>query len=65
MTSKGEPATEVLRAKLPEGIRELCVSLGSGDASSFRRLEKACETLASLKERLSQFYVWCFESCLS
>ncbi|KAJ1453668.1 hypothetical protein M885DRAFT_618863 [Pelagophyceae sp. CCMP2097] len=46
VTSKGEAATEVLRQKLPEGIRELCVSLGSGDASSFRRLESAVETLA-------------------
>jgi len=37
VTSKGEPATEVLRHKLPAGVRELCVSLGGGDSSSFRR----------------------------
>ncbi|KAK7233335.1 hypothetical protein SO694_001090106 [Aureococcus anophagefferens] len=42
----GEPATEVLRKKLPDGIRELCVSLGSGDGGSFRRLEAAVEYLA-------------------
>ena len=47
VTSKGEPATEVLRNKLPEGIRELCVSLGSGDTASFRRLEGAVESLAN------------------
>ena len=29
VTSKGEPATEVLRQKLPEGIRELTVCPGS------------------------------------
>lgn len=46
VTSKGEPATEVLRQKLPEGIRELCVSLGGGDSASFRRLERAVEKLA-------------------
>ncbi|KAH8095962.1 hypothetical protein JL720_3299 [Aureococcus anophagefferens] len=46
VTSKGEPATEVLRKKLPDGIRELCVSLGSGDGGSFRRLEAAVEYLA-------------------
>ena len=46
ITSKAEPATEVLRQKLPPGLRELCVSLGSGDATSFRRLEGAVETLA-------------------
>ena len=47
VTSKGEPATEVLRAKLPPGIRELCVSLGSGDTASFRRLEAAVEHLGA------------------
>ena len=47
VTSKGEPATEVLRAKLPVGIREMCVSLGSGDTASFRRLEGAVEHLAN------------------
>ena len=47
VTSKGEPATEVLRNKLPEGIRDLCVSLGSGDTASFRRLEGAVESLAN------------------
>lgn len=46
VTSKGEPATEVLRQKLPAGVRELCVSLGSTDSSSFRRLEAAVENLA-------------------
>lgn len=46
VTSKGEPATEVLRNKLPEGIRELCVSLGGGDTASYRRLEFAVERLA-------------------
>ncbi|KAL1522710.1 hypothetical protein AB1Y20_017685 [Prymnesium parvum] len=46
VTSKGEPATEVLRMKLPAGVRELCVSLGAGDSSSFRRLEAAVENLA-------------------
>lgn len=46
VTSKGEPATEVLRKKLPEGIRELCVSLGGGDSASFRRLERAVEKIA-------------------
>ena len=30
---------QVLRQKLPPGVRELAVSLGSGDASSYRRLE--------------------------
>ena len=30
----GEPATEVLRQKLPLGVRELAVSLGSGDAAA-------------------------------
>eukprot|EP00965_Chrysotila_dentata_P193114 6175557-Pleurochrysis_carterae.AAC.1 len=33
VTSKGEPALEVLRQKLPPGLRELSVALGSGDAS--------------------------------
>ena len=47
VTSKGEPATEVLRQKLPPGVRELTVSLGSGDAASYRRLEAAVENLAS------------------
>lgn len=46
VTSKGEEATEVLRSKLPKGIRELCVSLGGRDAASFRRLENAVERLA-------------------
>ena len=46
VTSKGEPATEVLRNKLPEGIRELAISLGGGDSGSFRRLEGAVEHLA-------------------
>ena len=40
VTSKGEPATEVLREKLPPGVRALCVALGgAGDASALRRLE--------------------------
>ena len=47
VTSKGEPATEVLRNKLPPGIRDLCVSLGCGDTASFRRLEGAVESLAN------------------
>ena len=47
VTSKGEPALEVLRLKLPEGVRELAVSLGSTDASSYRRLEAAVENLGS------------------
>ena len=46
VTSKGEPATEVLRNKLPAGIRELTISLGGGDSGSFRRLEGAVEHLA-------------------
>jgi len=46
VTSKGEPALEVLRQKLPPGVRELAVSLGAADASSFRRLEAAVENLA-------------------
>lgn len=47
VTSKGEPATEVLRQKLPDGVRELAVSLGSADAASYRRLEAAVENLAN------------------
>ena len=46
VTSKGEPATEVLRQMLPDGIRELTISLGGGDSGSFRRLEGAVEHLA-------------------
>ena len=52
VTSKGEPATEVLRNKLPDGIRDLCVSLGSGDTASFRRLEGAVESLANQVRKL-------------
>ena len=47
VTSKGEPATEVLRQKLPAGVRELAVSLGSADAAGYRRLEAAVENLAN------------------
>eukprot|EP00949_MAST-11_sp_MAST-11-sp1_P005126 g5126.t1 len=47
VTSKGTPATEVLRKKLPEGIQQLCVSLGSGDSLSYRRLEGAVEAIAN------------------
>ena len=46
VTSKGEPATEVLQVKLPEGICELAILLGAGHAASFRRLEGAVEHLA-------------------
>ncbi|KAJ8610159.1 hypothetical protein CTAYLR_008727 [Chrysophaeum taylorii] len=46
VSSKQSSATEVLRGKLPEGIRDLCVSLGDADAASFRRLEAAVERLA-------------------
>ena len=47
VSSKGQPATEVLRQKLPEGVRELAISLGSADAASYRRLEAAVEHLAN------------------
>ena len=47
VTSKGVPATEVLRKKLPAGIRELCVALGGGDSNSFRTLEGAVEHIAN------------------
>uniref|UniRef100_A0A7S3K4Q6 AAA+ ATPase domain-containing protein n=1 Tax=Aureoumbra lagunensis TaxID=44058 RepID=A0A7S3K4Q6_9STRA len=46
VTSKLASATEVVRKKLPHGIRELCVSLGDADAASFRRLEAAVARLA-------------------
>lgn len=38
---------EILRNKLPAGIRELCVSLGGGDSASFRILEGAIEHIAN------------------
>merc|ERR1711995_107669 len=47
VTSKGAPATEVLRAKLPAGVRELCVALGgAADRGALERLEAAVEHLA-------------------
>ena len=36
VTSKGAPATEVLRQKLPHGVRELCVALGGAPTRAAR-----------------------------
>ena len=46
VTSKGVPATEVLRKKLPAGIRELCVALGGGDSNSYVVFERTCRCMA-------------------
>lgn len=47
VTSKGEPALTVLREHIPEGIRDLCISLLTNEREGLRQLEHAVRTLAN------------------
>jgi very-short-patch-repair endonuclease len=47
VTSKGEPALTVLREHIPEGIRDLCISLLTSEREGLRQLERAVRTLAN------------------
>jgi len=48
VTSKGEAALEVLREHIPEGIRELSISLLTNERDGLKQLEKTVGTLAVL-----------------
>jgi very-short-patch-repair endonuclease len=47
VTSKGEPALEVLRDHIPKEIRDLSISLLTSEREGLRQLEVAVNTLAS------------------
>lgn len=51
VTSRGEPALEVLQEKIPEEVRPLTVALLSGDRSGTRQFQTSIETI---QHRVSQ-----------
>ena len=46
VTSKNAPALSVLRHRLPENVRELCVDVSSSEQSGMRQLQQTVERLA-------------------
>lgn len=72
VTSKGEPALAVLRDQLPEGIRDLAVSLLTNERDGMKQFEAAiskisaevtrlnadelCQTVADLENRLNTLH---------
>ncbi|WP_347556852.1 AAA domain-containing protein [Robbsia sp. KACC 23696] len=51
VTSKGEPALEVLQAKIPEAVRPLTVALLSGDREGIRQFQGSIE---AIRHKVSQ-----------
>lgn len=47
VTSKNAPALSVLRERLPESVRELCVDVSMSELSGMRQLQKTVERLAN------------------
>jgi very-short-patch-repair endonuclease len=54
VTSRGEPALEVLQSKIPEEVRPLTVALLSGDREGVRQFQASIETI---QHRVSQLSV--------
>jgi very-short-patch-repair endonuclease len=52
VTSEKERALQVLRDKIPEDIRALCVSLLGGDSKSVKELEDSVKSIAENMDRL-------------
>ena len=53
VTSKGEPALEVLREKIPEEVRPLTVALLTSDRESLRQSESAINTIQAKVSQLN------------
>ncbi|WP_282943664.1 AAA domain-containing protein [Paenibacillus sp. RC67] len=51
VTSQGEKALKVVKAKIPEEIRSLCVSLLGGDSKAMKELEDSISTIAENLDR--------------
>jgi hypothetical protein len=53
VTSKGEPALQVLQDKIPEEVRPLTVALLTGDRESLRQFESAINTIQARVSQLN------------
>lgn len=53
VTSKGEPALEVLQEKIPEEVRKLTVALLTGDRESLRQFQAAIEAIQAQVSQLN------------
>jgi very-short-patch-repair endonuclease len=53
VTSKGEPALEVLQSKIPEEVRPLTVALLASDRESLRQFESAISTIQARVSQLN------------
>ena len=55
VTSKGEAALSVLRDHIPEGIRELVISLLTNEREGLKQLERAVSVLANMTTQINPF----------
>jgi very-short-patch-repair endonuclease len=65
VTSKGEPALEVLQDKIPEEVRPLTVALLTSDRESLRQFESAINTIQARVSQLNPELTQEIEHCRS